>query len=86
MYIFYPILKGQGAFFVKFCPCVQLVFESGVWSSAGYDGARMVNTQYVMLIRSLHLYNGFNGINQPPKGKMITFKIMETGPNWNKNQ
>ena len=43
LYIFYPILEDQkrflGAFFVKFCPYVWLVFKSGLWSRAGYDGA-----------------------------------------------
>jgi hypothetical protein len=33
----------QGFFFLKFCPYAWLVFKSGFYSRAGYNGARTVN-------------------------------------------
>jgi hypothetical protein len=43
LYIFTPFLKTislfSRRFFRKFCPYVRLVFKSGFYSRAGYDGA-----------------------------------------------
>ena len=37
-----PFLCFQGSFSRKCCPRVWLVFKRGLWSRAGYDGARTV--------------------------------------------
>ena len=47
LYISNPLFKWSkrvfyGAFFVKFCRYVLLVFKSGLKSRAGYNGARTV--------------------------------------------
>ena len=40
----------QGAFFIKFWTYVQLVFKSGLWSRAGYDGKYTVFNLMILAI------------------------------------